>query len=224
METWGKGQVYVNGHAVGRFWSIGPQQTLYVPGCWLKKGKNEVIVLDVVGPREAKLWGQSKPELDKLQLEKSNLHNNPGDRPDLNSATPAATGEFTAAREWQKVTFPSVAKGRYIAVECLGSQDGGDVVSMAELYVNDAQGKRIDRNQWVVKYADSEDAAGGNHTGDKAFDLQESTYWSTVGGTKAPHLLVIDMGKVQTVGGIEYLPCTTETSVSGIKGYKIYVY
>ena len=95
---------------------------------------------------------------------------------------------------------------------------------MAELYVNDAQGKRIDRNQWAVKYADSEDAAGGNHTGDKAFDLQESTYWSTVGGTKAPHLLVIDMGKVQTVGGIEYLPCTTETSVSGIKGYKIYVY
>ena len=224
METWGKGQVYVNGHAVGRFWSIGPQQTLYVPGCWLKKGKNEVIVLDVVGPREAKLWGQSKPELDKLQLEKSNLHNNPGDRPDLNSATPAATGEFTAAREWQKVTFPSAAKGRYVAIECLDSQDGGDVVSMAELYVNDAQGKRIDRNQWAVKYADSEDAAGGNHTGDKAFDLQESTYWSTVGGTKAPHLLVIDMGKVQTVGGIEYLPCTTETSVSGIKGYKIYVY
>lgn len=224
METWGKGQVYVNGHTVGRFWSIGPQQTLYVPGCWLKKGKNEVIVLDVVGPREAKLWGQSKPELDKLQLEKSNLHNNPGDRPDLNSATPAATGEFTAAREWQKVTFPSAAKGRYVAIECLDSQDGGDVVSMAELYVNDAQGKRIDRNQWAVKYADSEDAAGGNHTGDKAFDLQESTYWSTVGGTKAPHLLVIDMGKVQTVGGIEYLPCTTETSVSGIKGYKIYVY
>ncbi len=224
METWGKGQVYVNGHAVGRFWSIGPQQTLYVPGCWLKKGKNEVIVLDVVGPREAKLWGQSKPELDKLQLEKSNLHNNPGDRPDLNSATPAATGEFTAAREWQKVTFTSAAKGRYVAIECLDSQDGGDVVSMAELYVNDAQGKRIDRNQWAVKYADSEDAAGGNHTGDKAFDLQESTYWSTVGGTKVPHLLVVDMGKVQTVGGIEYLPCTTETSVSGIKGYKIYVY
>ena len=40
METWGKGQVYVNGHALGRFWSIGPQQTLYCPGCWLKKGEN----------------------------------------------------------------------------------------------------------------------------------------------------------------------------------------
>ena len=59
FETWGKGQVYVNGHALGRIWSIGPQQTLYCPGCWLKKGKNEIIVLDVVGPKEAVVWGQA---------------------------------------------------------------------------------------------------------------------------------------------------------------------
>ena len=224
METWGKGQVYVNGHAIGRFWRIGPQQTLYVPGCWLKKGKNEIIVLDVLGPKEATVWGQDKPELDKLQLEKTNLHNNPGDRPDLNSATPVATGEFSAERKWQSVAFGSAAKGRFIAIQCLGSQDGGDVVSMAELYAKDAEGKRIDRNSWAVKYADSEDANGGNHTGDKAFDLQESTFWSTVIGAKVPHLLVIDMGKVQTLSGMEYLPCTTETSISGIKGYKIFVY
>lgn len=224
METWGKGQVYVNGHAIGRFWRIGPQQTLYVPGCWLKKGTNEVVVLDVVGPQKAEIWCQKKPELDKLQLEKSNLHNNPGDCPDLNSAKPVATGEFTSAREWQTVKFGSVAKGRYIAIQCLGAHDGGDVVSMAEIYAQDTNGNRIDRNSWAVKYADSENDAAGNHTGDKAFDLQESTYWSTVGGVALPHLLVIDMGKVQNVGAIEYLPCTTQTSVSGIKGYKIYVY
>lgn len=224
MEKWGKGQVYVNGHAIGRFWRIGPQQTLFVPGCWLKKGSNEVVVLDVVGPQETEVWCQNKPELDKLQLEKSNLHNNPGDRPDLNSAKPSATGNFSSAREWQTVKLGSAVKGRYIAIECLGAQDGGDVVSMAEIYAQDAAGKRIDRNSWTVKYADSEDAAGGNHTGDKAFDLQESTYWSTVSGVSLPHLLVIDMGKMQTVGAIEYLPCTTQTSVSGIKGYKIYIY
>jgi beta-galactosidase len=33
FETWGKGQVYVNGHAMGRIWYIGPQQTLFIPGC-----------------------------------------------------------------------------------------------------------------------------------------------------------------------------------------------
>lgn len=224
METWGKGLVYVNGHALGRFWSIGPQQTLYVPGCWLKKGTNEVVVLDVVGPRSPEVWCQKKPELDKLQLEKTNLHNNPGDRPDLNSAKPAANGSFSAERGWQTVKFGSVATGRYLAIECQSAQDGGDVVSVAELYAQDANGNRIDRNSWTVKYADSENAVGGNHTGDKAFDLQEFTYWSTVSGVALPHLLVIDMGKVQTVGAVEYLPCTTQTSVSGIKGYKIYVY
>ncbi|MBQ5496832.1 MAG: beta-galactosidase, partial [Prevotella sp.] len=51
FEAFGKGQVWVNGHAMGRIWHIGPQHTLYVPGCWLKKGKNEVIVLDIVGPK-----------------------------------------------------------------------------------------------------------------------------------------------------------------------------
>ena len=97
-------------------------------------------------------------------------------------------------------------------------------MSLAELYLQDAQGKRISRESWSVKYADSEDADNGNHTGDKAFDLQESTYWSTVKGSQLPHLLVIDMGAEQTIGGLEYLPCTTQTSVSGIKDYKIYVY
>lgn len=66
-EAFGKGQVYVNGHAIGRYWSIGPQQTLYLPGCWLKKGRNEVIVLDVIGPQgKAVAHGQNHPELDKL--------------------------------------------------------------------------------------------------------------------------------------------------------------
>ena len=36
--------VWVNGHAMGRFWEIGPQQTLFMPGCWLKEGENEILV------------------------------------------------------------------------------------------------------------------------------------------------------------------------------------
>jgi beta-galactosidase len=50
MSSWGKGLVWFNGHCLGRFWEVGPQQTLYLPGCWLKKGKNEIVVLDIVGP------------------------------------------------------------------------------------------------------------------------------------------------------------------------------
>ena len=223
FETWGKGQVYVNGHAMGRIWSIGPQQTLYIPGCWLKKGKNEIIVLDVVGPKETVVWGQAEPELNKLQLEKSNKHNNIGDKPDLNSATPVVAGAFNGGNGWQTVKFPSAAKGRYLAIEVASNQDGKDITAIAELYLQVADGKRLSREPWVAKYADSEEE-NGNHTLDKVYDLQESTYWQTVRGASLPHLMVIDLGSVQTVTALEYLPRAEQGAPGSAKNYKVYLY
>lgn len=46
MRDWGKGIVFVNGINIGRYWSVGPQQTLYLPGCWLKKGKNTILIFE----------------------------------------------------------------------------------------------------------------------------------------------------------------------------------
>ena len=46
MSAFGKGIVFVNGHNLGRYWYVGPQQTLYLPGCWLRKGQNEIVILD----------------------------------------------------------------------------------------------------------------------------------------------------------------------------------
>ncbi|MGO8733926.1 MAG: hypothetical protein ACLQVM_14195 [Terriglobia bacterium] len=47
MQGWGKGYVWLNGHNLGRYWKIGPQQCLFVPSPWLRKGTNQVIVLDL---------------------------------------------------------------------------------------------------------------------------------------------------------------------------------
>jgi beta-galactosidase len=58
-----KGQVWVNGRALGRVWDIGPQRTLYLPGPWLKQGKNEVVVLDLKGGPAGTLEGRDKPDL-----------------------------------------------------------------------------------------------------------------------------------------------------------------
>ncbi|WP_223691500.1 glycoside hydrolase family 35 protein [Leifsonia poae] len=44
---WGKGVVWVNGFALGRYWTRGPQRTMYVPGAVLTPGENEVIVLEL---------------------------------------------------------------------------------------------------------------------------------------------------------------------------------
>lgn len=47
MQHWIKGLVWVNGHALGRYWQLGPQQRLYCPGTFLKKGRNEIIIFDL---------------------------------------------------------------------------------------------------------------------------------------------------------------------------------
>lgn len=224
MEAFGKGQVYVNGHAIGRFWNIGPQQTLYLPGCWLKQGRNKVIVLDVVGPKgEPTSFGQDKPELDKLNLERTNKHNNPGDRPDLNSLTPVAQGALDSGNGWQTVKFARPATGRYLAIEALSAQDGQEFAQIAELYALDNKGQRLSREPWTAKYADSESAEQENRTADKTFDLQESTYWSTMKGSPYPHLLVIDLGSEQTLTGIDYLPRAEQGAPGGLKDYKIFL-
>ena len=285
MEAWGKGQVYINGHAIGRFWSIGPQQTLYVPGCWLKKGKNEIIVLDVVGPSlqayapsianafkltstrkipsqraprsssaassapsaassapsaasstpfvtlseverslSPSLFSQNHPELDKLNAEKSRLHNNPADCPDLNSATPVVEGQFAPGNGWQTIRFNGSKRGRFVAIQALSSQSEKPEVAIAELYVRDADGNRLSRESWTVKYADSEEINRGNFTGDKVFDLQESTYWQSARKSPLPHLLVIDLGSEQTISALDYLPRAESSAPGSIKSFKIFVY
>ncbi len=68
MSDWGKGIVFVNGHHLGRYWNIGPQQTLYLPGCWLIKGKNEVVIYDQLNDKlHTTLKTTKLPVLDALK-------------------------------------------------------------------------------------------------------------------------------------------------------------
>jgi beta-galactosidase len=66
MSHWGKGIVWVNGHNLGRYWRVGPQQTLYVPVEWLKKGSNEVDVLELLTPEQDQLSSRDTPILNQL--------------------------------------------------------------------------------------------------------------------------------------------------------------
>ena len=63
---WGKGTVFVNGHHLGRFWSIGPQQTLYIPGPWLRKGANDIVVFTLDTPAKTTMAGLAAPVLNEL--------------------------------------------------------------------------------------------------------------------------------------------------------------
>lgn len=67
MSNWGKGTVWVNGHNLGRYWEVGPQQTIYVPAEWLRTGANNITVMELIKPEMNKLSGIKRPVLDVLK-------------------------------------------------------------------------------------------------------------------------------------------------------------
>jgi len=62
---WDKGAMWINGHALGRFWNVGPQQTLYVPAPWLRKGRNEIVIF-TFGANRRIVRGLDAPILDQM--------------------------------------------------------------------------------------------------------------------------------------------------------------
>lgn len=48
LDGFNRGCVYINGFNLGRFWKVGPQKSLYLPGTLLKD-ENEIIVFNIGG-------------------------------------------------------------------------------------------------------------------------------------------------------------------------------
>ena len=225
FETWGKGLVYVNGYALGRIWEIGPQQTLYVPGCWLKKGENEIVVFDIVGPKEVKCEGLTTPMIDNLQVKKPLKHDDASvlQNIDYSDVKQVAEGSFAPGNGWQEVKFDAPTKGRYFCLVAMNAQDGKDLACMSEMYLLNEQGERLSREPWTVLFSDSEDVTRVNCSADKTFDLQESTYWKTERGKAYPHVIILDLGAEHTLSGMQYLPRMESNVPGGIKDYKMFV-
>ena len=206
FEKWGKGLVYVNGYPLGRIWNIGPQQTLYTPGVWLKEGENEIVIFDIIGPEETWVEGLTEPVLDKIQGNLSSSHKKENYKPNLMEEMLIAEFEGNNQPGWQQFNFEKPVKGRFLAIEIPSLFNPEDsVVSIAEFYIQDKNKNDLSREKWKVVYADSEDL-NFNRTGDKIFDLQESTYWSSLPEDNFPHYLIIDLGEDIEASGMRYLP------------------
>lgn len=59
-----KGELWLNGRALGRIWNVGPQKTLYAPAPWFKKGRNEIVVFDLRGKSGRSVRGLDRSILD----------------------------------------------------------------------------------------------------------------------------------------------------------------
>ncbi|MGJ8652424.1 MAG: beta-galactosidase [Opitutaceae bacterium] len=226
MTGWGKGMVWVNGINLGRFWDIGPQYTLYMPGCWMKKGANEVIVMDIEPTGHTSITGGTEP-IFGLKVDKSLSYNRkPGETLDLSRAKVIAEGTFQNGDEAQFVDFGKTIKARYVCIEALSSQSNDNHATIAEVHLIDAKDNWLDRDGWQVIYADSEEIIAEPTSASNIMDNQPVTFWHTQykgkdANKKHPHQVVIDLGKVQEFKSLRYLP-RNGANPGKIKDYKIY--
>ena len=232
MSSLGKGFVYVHCHDLGRFWNIGPQQTLYLPGCWLREGENEVLVFDILGPANNVLSGLDAPILDSLLATSNNSDRNSLQSLRQPAGEPLIVAQLPQANGWYEAKTGASAKGRYLWLVAAPGKDS-DATSIAEIQLTDSEGNIIPRENWKVLAVTGEDTESGNHTAEKAFDLQESTYWrcgipNTLSSENPlsisdSNVMVIDLGKEFEVGGLHILPRMESGAPEAPASIKIYV-
>lgn len=227
LQSWGKGVVWVNGHVLGRFWNIGPTQTMYVPGPWLRKGTNEIVVLDLLGPDQPVIAGRKQPILDLLRPE---LDFSGPRRPlrdlTLDGLQPALKGALTAESAAQTLEFPAIATGRFVALQTLNAHDGGKLAQLGEIDLIDENGALISHEKWTIAYVSSEERYDMDGTAENAIDGQTSSVWSSYFAHNTPdhpHTLVIDLGKVTKVKAIRIVPAPGATTKGRIRDLQVFV-
>ncbi len=224
MRHWGKGIVFVNGHNLGRYWYIGPQQTLYVPGVWLKKGRNEIVVFEQLKDDVHSVAGISSPILDQLNKDENAPSRGPMKEPVLSSASPIKTGSLAAGRDAQEVSFPTQT-ARYLCLQALSSQDGDEYTTLAELDALDVAGQTISHQGWKILYVDSEENFAEGDQAENAIDGDPDSFWHTLWSaphTSHPHTLVVDLGSAHELSGVRLLPRQDSTH-GRIKDYRLYL-
>jgi beta-galactosidase len=68
LGSFGKGFVFLNGQNLGKYWEAGPQQTIYVPASWLKKGMNQIVVFDALKYDHKKIQALAAPVFSQLKI------------------------------------------------------------------------------------------------------------------------------------------------------------
>lgn len=209
LGTWAKGYVWVNGHNLGRYWTeAGPQQTLYLPASWLRKGLNEVVVLDEGSLQtHPQMEGLDHPVLDHASVAARRPFRKVGQK--LGTLPePSGGATFVNDKAWESV--PLVAEGRYVCLEvrnAYSDKGEGPYASAAELEILGADGKPIKGVK--VAYADSEELEADDNSAANLLDGNHDTIWHTEWGSSAPklpHYVVLDLGEVRPVTALRILP------------------
>ncbi|MFD9793914.1 beta-galactosidase [Streptomyces sp. NPDC059070] len=138
MSGWTKGVVWVNGHNLGRYWSIGPQQRLYCPAPWLTVGRNEILVLDLHQLRPQPVPLEAAPT-EPARLLLNRRSGKAADVPDWSTTAGAQLVQWTrnggANQQWRTTPvadgiriLANVNSGQLIDIQGNASADGTPVI------------------------------------------------------------------------------------------------
>ena len=75
MSKYAKGTVYINGINLGRYWNIGPQLRLFCPAPFLKKGENQIVIVDLVQSEARPIRGCKERNYDMNNAKTRNTNN-----------------------------------------------------------------------------------------------------------------------------------------------------
>ena len=225
LRNWSKGVVWVNGHNLGRYWNIGPQQTLYVPGPWLRKGKNEVTVFEELEPKKAVIQGLTEPVLTDLRRDldvRPNARKRGAVAP-WSFEAPVLTAELLKKDGEQRFNLGNQT-GRYVGLETLSSYPDDDFASLAELNLYDANGKALNRAKWSIAYVESEETAQEDGRAENILDGDLETIWHSawsVEHTKNPHRILIDLGSEARFSAVGLAPRLGDRPAK-LKGFRVF--
>ena len=223
MTGWGKGAVWVNGRSLGKFWGIGPQQTIYLPAPWMKEGENEIVVFEMEATGKRSLCGVEKPILnvlgpDKNAFKTSRKYNRV---PILDEFDGIFKGTVEKKTGWQEFTFDGMKTLRHLCIDIQSTYDGKNSC-ICEVELLDENGNPIDKKKWEIVHTNTE--ALGEGVAEDVIDGDESTYWHSAWkkDVKAlPHQLIIDLGNIRTVKGFRI--CMRDVNLPGcIKDFRLY--
>jgi beta-galactosidase len=220
MRAFNKGIVWVNGKNLGRYWKIGPQQTLYMPGCWLKKGTNEIVVREMLEPTgEPIVAFLDHPILDELHPEADfNIVKREHDK--FVGGDEVASGAFSNTDAAQVVMLEKPVRGTFFTLQILSTYDAKNLASIAEFDFLGADGNPITSIDMQISGVDSEEEVRDDGIAENAIDGQVEAYWISSSRT-LPHWIEIRVSDQTEIHGFRYTP-RQGNGIGKIKDWKLH--
>jgi beta-galactosidase GanA len=166
MSSFRKGFIIVNGHNLGRYWNVGPQLRLYCPASWLKKGENDVMVLDLLKTDAGSIRGMKA--LDGDVAGEGAMRSGDGVK-----VTSVARPDLSGGNRYYLSNRAPLAPLSFVKLPVGSVEPGGWVRKYLELQRDGLTGHLGEISAWL----DKKDNAWYSGTGEGSHGWEEVPYW-----------------------------------------------